>query len=186
MGERDFVDEVAARWSEERPELDVSPIQILDRVLRIGQFVVGRAEGVCREQRINFWGFAVLTALRRAGVPYQLTPTALYRSGMVTSGAVTKRVGELERQGLVERVPDPDDGRSVLVRLTEQGRRVVDATIPAYLDMQREVLSALDEGERLQLGTLLRTLLQGLEGRAGPDRSVDVLPVDAAAQGGVA
>ncbi len=63
---------------------------------------------------------------------------------------------------------------------------MVDATIPAYLDMQREVLSALDEGERLQLGTLLRTLLQGLEGSAAPDRSVDVLPVDAAAQGGVA
>jgi hypothetical protein len=68
-------------------------------------------------------------------------------------------------------VPDPGDGRSVLVRLTDQGRRVVDAALPAYLDMQRELLACLGKEQYSQLVALLRTLLQQLEGPAEPERS---------------
>jgi DNA-binding MarR family transcriptional regulator len=179
----DFVDNVAARWSEQRPELDVSSIEVLDRVLRISQLMVRRSEAVCEQHGITFWGFAVLTALRRAGPPYQLTPTSLYRSAMVSSGAVTKRVSELERHGLVERVPDPDDGRSMLVRLTTRGRRVVDATVPAYLEMQRETLAWLDTEQHTQFAALLRSLLQRLEPPMSPDRSVDPPPAGADRRG---
>jgi DNA-binding MarR family transcriptional regulator len=159
----DFVDLVAGRWAAERPELDVSSIAVLDRILRITQFLIARAEAVCREHGISFWAFAVLTSLRRAGPPYALTPTALYRAGMVTSGAVTRRVSELELRGLVERVPDAGDGRSVLVRLTELGTEIVDAALPDYLEMHRDVLDCLGDKRRQQLAGLLRPLLLTLE-----------------------
>jgi DNA-binding MarR family transcriptional regulator len=171
MAGRDFLDHVTDLWRSERPELDTAPCAVLDRLLRVSQLVAKRAEAVCREYGLSFWGFAVLTALRRAGPPYRLAPTALYRSGMVTSGAVTKRVDELERDGLVRRVADPDDGRSVLVQLTPKGRRLIDRAVPAYIGMQRQALTTLAPAEQRQLASSLRTLLLELEGPVAPERS---------------
>jgi DNA-binding MarR family transcriptional regulator len=183
MPERDFVDGVVELWRQERPELDVASCATLDRLLRISQLVLRRAEDVCAAHGISFWGFAVLNALRRAGSPYQLSPTSLYRSGMVTSGAVTKRVAELERAGLVDRVPDEHDGRSLLVRLTRKGRATIDLALPDYLALQRDVLQSLPKADQRQLATLLRTLLLALEGPVFPAHAYGY-SADRAAAGG--
>ena len=171
MARRDFVDGVIELWQQERPELDLAACASLDRLLRISQLLLRRAEAVCAAHGISFWGFAVLSALRRAGRPYRLSPTALHRSGMVTSGAITKRVAELERAGLVDRVPDEHDGRSLLVRLTAKGRATIDAAVPDYLDLQRQILDSLPKDEQKHLASLLRTLLLALEGPAAPAKA---------------
>jgi DNA-binding MarR family transcriptional regulator len=75
---------------------------------------------VCARFNLERWGFDVLASLRRAGKPYQLTPTQLYSSLMRTSGAMTNRVDRLQVAGLVERLHDPADGRGVLVSLTKR------------------------------------------------------------------
>jgi hypothetical protein len=76
---------------------------------------------LCSKFNLERWGFDVLVSLRRAGKPYRLTPTQLYNSLMLTSGAMTNRVDRLEAAGLVKRLHDPADRRGVLVSLTKDG-----------------------------------------------------------------
>ena len=93
------------------------------------------------------WEFDVLAALRRAGAPYQLSPGQLVAETLVTSGTMTNRIDRLEARGLVRRLPDPADGRGVLVRLTDAGRGLVDTALADLLERER---IAADAGLGLQ------------------------------------
>jgi DNA-binding MarR family transcriptional regulator len=105
----------------------------------------------------------VLASLRRAGRPYRLSPTELYRGLMRTSGTMTHRLTQLQQADLVRRVPDPHDGRGLLVELTPKGKRLVDRLAPAHLDNERRTLTGLTTAEQDQLAALLRKLLSHLE-----------------------
>jgi DNA-binding MarR family transcriptional regulator len=166
---QDFVDWVIGRWSEERPELDLSSISVVGRLLRIASLLEQRFERLLREHGFSFWAFTVLTALRRAGEPYQLSPSQLQSAGMVSAAAVTKRISRLEELGLVERVPDPNDGRGALVGLTKRGLKLIDKLGERYLEEERAAIAALDPEQQAALAGLLKQLLLGLEGaRTGP------------------
>jgi DNA-binding MarR family transcriptional regulator len=105
------------------------------------------------------WEFDVLTALRRAGPPYELSPGRLLRATLVTSGTMTNRIDRLESTGLVRRSPDPQDKRGVLVRLTDAGRTHVDAAFDDLVDRERDLLASLSDDDRRTLAGLLRSLL---------------------------
>jgi DNA-binding MarR family transcriptional regulator len=77
---------------------------------------------------------------------------------MVTSATVTHRIDKLERRGLVERSPDPDDRRGVVVRLTPKGRQLLDRASEAHVTRELEMVSSLSQKERDQLVGLLRRL----------------------------
>ena len=90
---------------------------------------------------------------------------------MRTSGAMTNRLHRLERSGLIERAPDPGDGRGMLVRLTPQGRELVDEIAPEHMETERRLLEHLSAEEREHLESGLRRLLSSLErASAGPPR----------------
>ena len=72
--------------------------------------------------------FDVMATLRRSGKPYRLSPGDLLAATMVTSGTMTNRIDRLTTRGLVERRTDPNDGRSIRVRMTDEGRVRVDET----------------------------------------------------------
>jgi DNA-binding MarR family transcriptional regulator len=166
---RDFVDWVIVRWSEERPELDLSSIAVIGRLLRVANLLEQRFERLFREHGFSFWAFTVLTALRRAGEPYRLTPSQLQSAGMVSAAAVTKRISRLEELGLVERIPDPNDKRGTLVALTRRGLKLIDTLGERYLEEERTAIAALDPKQRSALAQLLKQLLLELEGpRTGP------------------
>ena len=101
----------------------------------------------------------MLSALRRAGPPFQLTPGALLRATLVTSGTMTNRIDRLAAAGLVRREPDPRDRRGVLVTLSERGKAAVDAALTDLLNREQSLLAGLDAGELGTLASLLRTLL---------------------------
>jgi DNA-binding MarR family transcriptional regulator len=135
-------------------------------VARLGRVRAYLDEGIERglaEHGLSRAAWDVLAGLRRAGAPYRLSPTALYQGLMRTSGAVTHRVAHLERAGLVTRVPDPDDGRGLLVELTEAGRALVDRVAPLHLERERALLAPLTPAEQEQLADLLRRLLAHFE-----------------------
>ena len=101
----------------------------------------------------------MLAALRRAGAPYELSPGRLLRDTLVTSGTMTNRVDRLAARGFVERYPDPDDRRGVIVLLTREGKAAVDGAFGALLDAERALLADLSASERSTLAGLLRRLL---------------------------
>ncbi len=108
----------------------------------------------------------MLSALRRQGPPYQLSPGALLRATLVTSGTMTNRIDRLAEGGLVTRLPDPQDKRGVLVQLSVRGKSVADAALTDLLDQEHGLLASLNDAQREQLASLLRMLLTPLDAHA--------------------
>jgi DNA-binding MarR family transcriptional regulator len=157
--ERDEVDDLVAAWRDQRPDLDVAPLQVLSRVSRLARHLDIARRGAFAAHGLEAWEFDVLSALRRTGPPFQLTPGALLRATLVTSGTMTNRIDRLEAAGLVSREPDPRDRRGVLVTLSERGEAVVDAAFSDLLEREHALLSRLGPEQRHALADLLRTLL---------------------------
>jgi len=156
---RDEVDELVAAWRAQRPDLDVEPLQVLSRISRLARHLDIARRGAFANHELESWEFDVLSALRRQGPPFQLTPGALLRATLVTSGTMTNRIDRLAAKDLVLREPDPGDRRGVLVTLTGRGRERVDAALADLLRIERALLAGLDGQERCQLADLMRTLL---------------------------
>lgn len=155
----DDVDRLLADWRRERPDVDLSPMEVFSRVSRLSRLLDRARNDAFADHDIVTWEFDVLAALRRAGDPYQLSPGKLLRETMVTSGTMTNRVDRLVSRGLVSRSPDPGDRRGVLVRLTEAGKRVVDGALESLLNHELELLRGLDDAQRRQLSELLRAVM---------------------------
>lgn len=155
----DDVDRLLADWRRERPDVDLSPMEVFSRVSRLSRLLDRARNAAFADQDIVTWEFDVLAALRRAGDPYELSPGKLLRETMVTSGTMTNRVDRLVARGLVSRSPDPGDRRGVLVRLTEAGKQVVDGALESLLNHELELLRGLDAEQREQLSALLRTVM---------------------------
>src|SRR3954447_4632656 len=156
MERDDEVDELVEAWHRERDDLDLAPVEVFSRVGRLARLLDKARRDAFSAHRIETWEFDVLAALRRAGKPYQLTPGALLRQTMVTSGTMTNRVDRLARRGLVERSPDPSDRRGVLVRLTATGKDTVDGAFESLLHSERELLGGLPADDRGRLADLLK------------------------------
>ena len=160
---RDEVDDLVAAWRAQRPDLDVEPMQVLSRISRLARHLDIARRGAFADHGLESWEFDVLSALRRQGPPFQLTPGALLRATLVTSGTMTNRVDRLEQAGLVRRRPDPGDKRGILVTLTAAGQAQVDAALADLLEAEQALLAGLPETSRRTLADLLRTLLAPLD-----------------------
>jgi DNA-binding MarR family transcriptional regulator len=156
---RDHIDRVIEGWERERPDLDVAPIAVINRLERLQSYLRAEVATVFERFGLTSPSFAVIATLRRAGKPYQLSQRALMDAQQLTGGTISVRIDRLERDGIVERVPDPDDQRGVLVRLTEVGERLFDQVAPLHLANEDRLLSALNRQQRDQLAALLRILL---------------------------
>jgi DNA-binding MarR family transcriptional regulator len=159
----DDVDRIVAAWRRERPDLDVSPLHVLSRVSRLARRLDLDRTQAFAHHSLEGWEFDVLSALRRAGDPYELSPGQLIRQTLVTSGTMTNRVDRLEQRGLVSRRPDPSDRRGVIVRLTPEGQRAVDDAMADLLERERHLLAELSPEDRDNLAGMLRRLLSPFE-----------------------
>ncbi|MEQ6903178.1 MarR family transcriptional regulator [Nocardioides sp. YIM 152588] len=161
---RDEVDELIEAWERERSDLDLGPVSVFSRISRLAHHVDRARRASFTAHGIEPWEFDVLAALRRAGSPYELSPGRLLKETLVTSGTMTNRVDRLVSRGLVERHPDPNDRRGVLVRLTPEGKAAVDGAFAALLDAERDLLTGLSDEDRTTLAGLLRELLAPFAG----------------------
>ena len=157
--EPDEVDDLVQAWGRERTDLDLAPVEVFSRISRLARLLDRARREAFTGQAIEPWEFDVLAALRRAGSPYELSPGRLLRQTLVTSGTMTNRVDRLAARGLVERHPDPDDRRGVLVRLTAEGKSTVDGAFTALLEAEQDLLADLPTSDQKDLADLLRRLL---------------------------
>ena len=175
----DHVDHLIEQWRDVLPQLDVSPMEIIARIFRLSRMLEREADALYADFGLNRALFGVLAALRRAGPPYQLSPTDLYNSLLITSGAVTNRLERLTAAGLVKRVPDPKDGRSLLVALTPKGRRLIERVLTLHYERERELLSPLAPRQRKALAGELRRLLLAFEDGGPPPKTANGEPATA-------
>ena len=157
--EKDVIDGLISDWKRENPSLDVSPMQVVGRALQLGKHLEKRAGLALKDQGIYYTDLDVLATLRRSGKPYQLTPTQLRRSVLVTSGAMTALLDRLEKMQLIYRAPDPNDGRVKTAILTKKGVEVIDKAIKIRFVEAADAVSCFSEEEKEQLGLLLKKML---------------------------
>ena len=105
----------------------------------------------------------VLGALRTQARPWQLTPTELYRSLLLSSGGLTKILHRLQKAGLIERTPNPRDRRSRMVTLTAAGADLLEQVMVAVVEHERRFLEPLREVEQAELNRLLAKLVDAGE-----------------------
>ena len=158
MPANDEVDRIVDAWSRERPDLDFSPLQVLSRVGRLSRHLERARRAAFAVSDLESWEFDVLSALRRAGSPYQLSPKSLLQQTLVSSGTMTNRIDRLVDRGLVERRADPGDGRGILVVMTATGQDRVDRAIRELLEGEAELLDGLSPADQERLAALLRKL----------------------------
>lgn len=171
--ERDRVDLFIEQWNRERPDLDPSPLGVVSRVLMLAKLLEHSADQVLAKFGLSLWQFDVLTALRRSGKPFKLSPTRLMELVTLSSGAMTNRIDRLEELGFVVRERDRDDRRGVSIALTPQGRALVDEAIPLRLEDAGQNLIMLTKTEQKTLAALLRRLLVVMETRGSTPARTD-------------
>ena len=169
----DIVDLIVAQWKAERPDIDASPMQVIGRISRLAADLDPLLAPVFTSRGLGDGEFDVLATLRRSGEPFELSPGDLGASMMVTSGAVTKRVDRLERSGLVTRRVSDVDARARVIRLTAEGRRIVDEAVVDHVANEERLLSGLSAAERETLAGLLRKLGESIEDLPARNATLD-------------
>lgn len=160
---RDHVDRLRGQWAAARPDIDTTPMAVLGRVTRIAHLTAPAISASMGKYGLDRGEFDVLATLRRAGPPFTLSPTDLYKSLMLSSGGLSNRLRRMERKGLVDRSENEADGRSQFVILSERGLKLVDAAFAADMALEKELLSRLDEAAMRQAETALRQLCRAIE-----------------------
>ena len=159
----DRADAAIAQWARERPELASLPMAMFGRLLEAAERVTrDHLNPLFAKTGLQSGEFDVLATLRRSGDPYMLSPTSLYEAMMISSGGMTNRLDRLERAGLIERRPDPNDRRGKLIALTAAGRRVIDETLTRHVANEERLMSVLTTAEQEKLNALLKKLITGL------------------------
>lgn len=168
MAQRDHVQHVIEQWRRELPEIDRAPMAVVGRISRLAALLQAAIEPVFAAYGLNGGEFDVLAALRRSGRPFRLTPTQLSKGLMITSGGMTKRLTALESGGLIRREHAPNDGRSTIVSLTPEGKRLVETVLREHMANEERLLGDMPGKERAELAALLETLALTLGDGADP------------------
>ena len=163
IGEEDHVDFAMLQWKHEMPEVDTSGADILNRARRVVLESRPAIEENFRRHGLDTGEFDVLATLRRAGEPYTLRPTELYKWLMVSSGGMTARLDKLEESGFIRRVPSFEDARSMLVQLTPAGKKKIEAAFRADMEIENRMVKGLSDKERADLIRLLRLLTASMK-----------------------
>lgn len=159
-GEPDHVDQLVEQWACERPDLELAAMATIGRLGRLNALASRSIAAVFAGHGLQIGEFDVLAALRRSGAPFVMKPTDLARVLMLSPAGMTNRVDRLEVAGWIERRNDPDDRRSSLVVLTDDGRELVDRAVTDHVANEARILEPLTPTERAALDRALRTLLR--------------------------
>ncbi|MFG3349871.1 MarR family winged helix-turn-helix transcriptional regulator [Streptomyces sp. NPDC048018] len=158
----DVVDAIIGQWAKERPDVveDLWPVELFGRIQRLARVIDKTAKASAAAHGVEHGEFDVLTTLQRSGPPYALTAGAFLKASMVTSGAITNRIDRMEAKGLVERVRDGDDRRTVKIRLTEHGHEVTRAAFADHLAAYAGLLADVDRETVKDTADGLRKVLE--------------------------
>ncbi|MFB2641605.1 MarR family winged helix-turn-helix transcriptional regulator [Shewanella bicestrii] len=159
----DGLDNILGQWQAQGVTEDLVPMAVLGRIARLTKYMEN-AIALCHgEFGLGQGEFDVLATLRRSGEPYMLSPSQLYQSMMLSSGAMTSRLDRLENKGLIAREHSKEDRRAVHVSLTAEGKALIDAALPKHIQCQSALLAGVPSAEREILQQILKTWLAHFE-----------------------
>jgi DNA-binding MarR family transcriptional regulator len=152
----DKVDELLTQWRNVRPDLDCSAMGVVGRLRRTSEAWKRQLDLVFKQHELRSIEFDILATMRRMDVA--VTPTELYQTLMLSSGAVSTRIEDLVKRGLVQRVASEQDRRSCKVVLTPSGVDLVDNALNDHVANMNSMVSVLSCSEQEQLASLLKKI----------------------------
>ncbi|OZB83566.1 MarR family transcriptional regulator [Microbacterium sp. 13-71-7] len=161
----DQVTRIQQAWRRERPDLDVTAIGTIGRLHRLALALTEELVVVYRAHGLSEGDFDVMAALRRAGEPYEASPSDLAASTMITSGGMSKRIDRLEGAGLVTRRVGSGDARGRVIALTAEGKALIDAAFADHVANEQRLLAMVPASERAALEATLAGWLAHFEPR---------------------
>lgn len=154
--------EIAAAWRRELPGSRTESIEVITPIWRIAKVLADDRRRTLAALGIDSSTLDLLSVIRRAGPPYELTTREIARRTLVTPGAVSQRVARAELAGLVTRAPSPASRRAVAVRLTEAGHALIEPAVRRLLEHEADLIGALSAEERAALTRFLAKLERSL------------------------
>jgi len=160
----DHIDGFLAEIRDKLPALDLSIEGIVDRINGINRRIRRMLDETLSEHGLSSGEWHVLGSLSWSPTGRR-TAGDLAQKTELSSAAMTNRLDRLEEAGLVKRVRDPEDRRSVLVELTAKGKKLYERSVETQAAKESIVAAALSEREQQQLNDLLRKLMREFERR---------------------
>jgi DNA-binding MarR family transcriptional regulator len=158
-----FVDESVAEWGRLLPDRNMQGLDVAMRLVwsgHLAHMIMDRSAVAAGLGRSG--DFEVLALLRR-NQPDLLTPVEVAKTLLSSQSGMTGKLDRLEAQGLIQRIPDPEDRRVIRLRVTDSGRSTIDEAFRSSLEVYDSILDDLSPAEREQLATLLTKLLKRLD-----------------------
>ncbi len=159
----DWIDEFSKAWAREYPTADTSSLLLITRLARLSGLMHAFERETVEPFDLTHSDYAVLSALRRSGSPYELSPSQLCNDLERSSGGMTKVLRRLEDLDYVKRAPDPGDRRSMLVSLTPTGIEVEEQIFNTFLSSAHDLLMPVSRRELKEIDKSLRSLLETIE-----------------------
>ncbi|NMH64610.1 MarR family winged helix-turn-helix transcriptional regulator [Shewanella salipaludis] len=159
----DDIDILVAQWQQQGVSDDLQPMAIFGRFARLAKHIEAEILRCHSGLGLGQGEFDVLATLRRNGAPYTLSPSHLYQSMMLSSGAMTSRLDRLAQKGLIERQHSTEDRRAVHVSLSDAGKVLIDRALPVHMALFESLLADMGSEERGQLNLLLKQWLGHFE-----------------------
>jgi DNA-binding MarR family transcriptional regulator len=166
--EPDSVDANLEVWARELPVLDLETEGIVERIYKLERHIDATMRETLDAFELSYGEYKLAMHLRYGGPPYRGKPGKLAKWLGLSTGAMTNRLDNMERRGLIRRLDDPDDRRGVIVELTDEGKEPWDRVVEAQAEKESIVALALDERERRKLNELLRRLMNAFAEHHGP------------------
>jgi DNA-binding MarR family transcriptional regulator len=153
--------EVLAKFAERYPDADVTAIASFLHLLRVATDLSLALDACLSKHDLLQGRWWVLILLMREE-HLSSTPSLLAEKVGVTRATMTGLIDSLEQSGLVERVFDKSDRRSVIIKLTAAGQAKLDVVMPDYYRRLRQCMQGLDENNRSQLQHILSLINLGI------------------------
>ncbi len=159
----DLIDDIIQKWQQtDIPQSSYVGTEIIGRMVRMNAFIQQQVENNLARHNMNIGDFNLLAVLLREA-PAELTPGRIQELILVSSGGLSNRMTRLEDRNLITRLPDPNDRRGVIVKLTPEGKSLIEAAAPTHLALENQFVAKLNEEDQTQLITLLKKMLLQIE-----------------------
>ena len=149
------VSDIADSWDRELPGARTDSIAVITPLWRTAKALADDRRRTLAALGIDPSTLDLLSVIRRAGPPYELTTREITRRTLVTAGAISQRIARAEDAGLVARSPSAASRRAVAVRLTDAGHRLIESTVRQLLEHESGLVASLTADERSALATCL-------------------------------
>jgi DNA-binding MarR family transcriptional regulator len=160
---------VGEDFEDEYPDASALATECYANLIRTGDLLVGlHNRHTMDHYQLSPSARSLLAVLEGAGEP--LEPSVIAERVMVTTGSMTSLLDNLEKRGLVRRLPHPDDRRKLLVDITPDAEAIVNELLPNLHIRERDVIgTALTASEQRALTRSLAKIQQAaLDARSGP------------------